>query len=66
MAGVRPSTAASSSLTPSSLRRASSSLVLRLEEGAGALAQLVGDVLVEAFDPGEILERHEGHVLDAW
>ena len=64
MAGVSPSIAAISSATPSSAALDVQPLVLGLEEGARPLAQLVRHFLVEAFDPGEVLERHEGHILD--
>ena len=39
-------------------------LVPRLEEVAGAVAQFLGDLLVETFDLGQFFDRDEGDVLD--
>ena len=39
-------------------------LVALGEVHAGAVAQLLGDVLAEPFDRGQLLERHEGNLLD--
>src|SRR5512134_2230258 len=54
-AGLRPSTFASSSETPSSSRRR--------EKDTSALSQFRSEVFVESLDLGQILQRHERHLL---
>ena len=39
-------------------------LILARQIGPCPLPQLLGDFLVEAFDLGQVVQRHEGHFLD--
>ena len=64
IAGVSASIAATSSLTPSSMRFSCQFGVAAGQEGLGAADQFFRDALVEALDRGEFLERREGQFLD--